>query len=114
MSDLLGKLCVIDMGDYLMVTPAQPGPCSGCMSCRAFFICRSGRTLCVDCDKRAVERDEANARVTLEMMFSGPAFIPCRCPVDPHPESLFKCECEASWPENNPPVDANVVDEVDW
>ncbi|MDP1824882.1 MAG: hypothetical protein Q8L48_16620 [Archangium sp.] len=102
MSALPDRIVMASVGDHLIVQMPQPGPCGGCMSCAVFFVCRGGHVLCVHCDAREQERQKTEARVTLEMAFSGPVVIPCRCPVDRHPDALFKCTCEASYPENAP------------
>lgn len=78
------------------------------MSCASFFICRGGKVLCVHCDAREQQRQATEARVTFQMM-QGPVMVPCRCRVDRHPDALFKCTCEASYPENRIPDDAEVV-----
>lgn len=100
MSALVHRIVMVSMGDHLVLQLPEPGPCGGgCMSCASFFINRGGRVLCVRCDARRIEQEEMNGRVTFKMM-QGPVVITCRCPVSRDPSDLFKCTCEASYPEN--------------
>jgi hypothetical protein len=40
--------------DSLLLS-CDPGPCGSCNTVHAFFICREGKTQCVECDKKERE-----------------------------------------------------------